>query len=57
MSTSLKSSRNNIFHLPEQGAEKNDRHRGPINDNLALTLTCTTPQNHFSLRRSHRHDA
>lgn len=57
MSTSLKSSPNLIFYLPEKGAEKNDLHRGPINDDLALTHTLGTPQNSRFTRRSPRHDA
>lgn len=57
MNTSLKSSPNLIFYLPEQGAEKNDLHRGPINDDLALTNTLGTPQNSRFTRRSPRHDA
>ena len=57
MNTSLKSSPNLIFYLPEQGAEKNDLHRGPINDDLALTYTLGTPQNSRFTRRSPRHDA
>ena len=65
MSTSLKSSRTTIFHASELGAEKNGRHRGPINDDLASTLTWTTPQNSLCARptclaagrRSHHHDA
>jgi hypothetical protein len=57
MSTSLKSSPNLIFYLPEQGAEKNDLPRGPINDDLALTHTLGTPQNSRFTRRSPRHDA
>ena len=57
MSTSLKSSPNLIFYLPEQGAEKNDLQRGPINDDLALTHTLGTPQNSRFTRRSPRHDA
>jgi len=50
MSTSLKSSRNNIFRLPEQEAEKNGFRICPINDDLASTLTWTTPQNSFCAR-------
>lgn len=57
MSTSLKSSPNLIFYLPEKGAEKNDLPRGPINDDLALTHTLGTPQNSRFTRRSPRHDA
>lgn len=65
MSTSLQSRRNSIFRLSEQEAEKNGRHRGPINDDLASTLTWTTPQNSLCARpaclaagrRSHHHDA
>ncbi len=57
MSTSLKSSRNNLFHLPEQGAEKNGRRICPINDDLAWAYTLGTPQMSLSTRRSHRHDA
>ncbi len=65
MSTGLKSSRITIFHLPEQGAEKNDRRISPINDDLASTLTWTTPQNSLFTRpaclaagrRSSHHDA
>lgn len=44
MSTSLKSSRTTIFQLPEQGAEKNGLRRSPRIDDLASTLTWTTPQ-------------
>ena len=44
MSTGLKSSRNNLFHLPEQGAEKNGRRICPINDDLAWAYTLGTPQ-------------
>ena len=65
MSTSLQSSRNTIFRLPEQGAEKNGRRINPINDDLGSTLTWTTPQNSLCTRpaclaagrRSHHHDA
>ena len=57
MSTSLKSSPNLIFYLPELGAEKNDLHRGPINDDLALTHTWTTPKNSRFTGRSCHHDA
>ena len=65
MSTSLNSSRNNIFRLPEQGAEKNGFRRSPRIDDLASTLTWTTPQNNLCARpaclaagrRSHYHDA
>ena len=65
MSTSLKSSRNTIFHLPEQGAEKNGFRTSPRIDDLASTLTWTTPQNsRFTRpaclaagRRSSHHDA
>ena len=65
MSTIFKSSRNTIFHLTENRAEKNGRPTGPINDDLALTLTWTTPQNSLcprpaclaAGRRSHHHDA
>jgi hypothetical protein len=57
MNTSLKSSPNLIFYLPELRAEKNDLHRGPINDDLALTHTWTTPQNSRFTRRSCHHDA
>ena len=73
MSTSLKSSlsaraqagRTTIFQLPEQGAEKNGFRRSPRIDDLASTLTWTTPQNNLCTRpaclaagrRSHHHDA
>ena len=57
MSTSLKSSRNNLFHLPEQGAEKNGRRICPINDDLAWAYTLGTLPMSLSTRRSHRHDA
>jgi hypothetical protein len=57
MSTSLKSSPNDIFRLPELGAEKNDLHRGPINDDLALTHTLGTPKNSLFTGRSSHHDA
>jgi len=65
MSTSLKSSRNPIFHPTEPGAQKNDRRICPINDDLALALTWTTPQNSLFTwracraagRRSSHHDA
>ncbi len=65
MSTSLKSSRNTIFQLPEQGAEKNGFRTSPRIDDLASTLTWTTPQNSLCTRpaclaagrRSHHHDA
>ena len=57
MSTSLKSSPNLIFYLPEQGAEKNDLHRGPINDDLASAYTLGTPKNSHFTGRSHHHDA
>ena len=43
MSTIFKSSRNTIFHLTENRAEKNGRPTGPINDDLALTLTWNYP--------------
>jgi hypothetical protein len=57
MNTSLQFSPNDIFRLPELGAEKNDLHRGPINDDLALTHTLGTPQNSRFTRRSCHHDA
>lgn len=65
MSTSLKSSRNDMVHLPEHEADKNDRRICPINDDLAWTLSWTTPQNSLCTRpaclavgrRSHPHDA
>ena len=57
MSTSLKSSRNTIFQHPEQGAEKNGFRRSPRIDDLASTLTWTTPQNNLFTRRSSHHDA
>ena len=57
MSTSLKSSRTTIFQLPEQGAEKNGFRRSPRIDDLASTLTWTTPQNNPFTRRSSYHDA
>ena len=65
MSTSLQSSPNTIFRLPVKGAEKNDRRISPINDDLVLPLTWTTPQNSLcprpaclaAGRRSHSHDA
>jgi len=65
MNTSIKSSPNLIFYLPEQGAEKNDLHRGPTNDDLASTHTWATPPNSLFTRppclaagrRSNRHDA
>ncbi len=57
MSTSLKSSRNNLCHLPEQGAEKYGRRICPINDDLAWASTLGTPPMSLSTRRSHRHDA
>jgi hypothetical protein len=57
MSTSLKSSRTTIFQLPEQGAEKNGFRRSPRIDDLASTLTWTTPQNNLFTRRSSHHDA
>ena len=65
MSTSLQSSPNTIFRLPVKGAEKNDRRISPINDDLVLPLTWTTPQNSLCARpaglaagrRSDRHDA
>jgi hypothetical protein len=64
MSTSLKSSRNDMVQLPEHEAEKNDRRICPINDDLAWTLAWTTPKTAFvagGLRASHRpgglHDA
>ena len=57
MSTSLKSSRNTIFQLPEQGAEKNGLRTSPRIDDLASTLTWTTPQNNLFTRRSSHHDA
>lgn len=57
MSTSLKFSPNDIFRLPELGAEKNDLHRGPINDDLALTHTLGTPQNSRFTGRACHHDA
>jgi hypothetical protein len=57
MSTSLKSSRNTIFHPTELGAEKNGRRICPINDDLAWAYTLATPQNSLCTRRSHRHDA
>ena len=55
MSTSLKSSPNDIFRLPELGAEKNDLHRDPINDDLAFPHTLGTPKNSRFTRRSHNH--
>ncbi len=57
MSTGLKSRRNNLFHLPEQEAEKNGRRICPINDDLAWAYTLGTPQRSLSTRRSHRYDA
>lgn len=57
MSTSLKSSRNTIFHPTELGAEKNGRRICPINDDLAWAYTLATPQMSLCTRRSHRHDA
>ena len=43
MSTSLKSSLNTIVHATELGAQKNGRHRGPINDDLTWAYTWATP--------------
>jgi len=57
MSTSLKSSRNNLCHRPEQGAEKYGRRICPINDDLAWAYTLGTSPMSLSTRRSHRHDA
>ena len=73
MSRSLKSSRNDIFHATELGAEKNGRRICPINDDLAWAYTWATPwfdkltPGQTTLwsrpaclaagRRSHRHDA
>ena len=57
MSTSLKSNRNLIFHLPEKGAEKNCLRISPINDDLGSVDTWTTPKNSPFTKRSHHHDA
>jgi hypothetical protein len=57
MSASLESSRNTIFQLPEQGAEKNGLRTSPRIDDLASTLTWTTPQNNLFTRRACHHDA
>ncbi len=57
MNTTLKSSRNLIFLLPEPGAEKNGLHRSPINDDLPSAATLGTPKNSRLPRRSHHHDA
>jgi hypothetical protein len=57
MNTSLKSSSNTIFRLPEQGAEKNDLRICPINDDLASAYTWGTPKiSRFTGRACH-HDA
>ena len=57
MNTSLQFSPNDIFRLPELGAEKNDLHTGPINDDLASAYTLGTPKNSRFTGRSHHHDA
>jgi hypothetical protein len=57
MNTSLKSSHNLIFHLPEQGAEKNGLMRSPTNDDLPSVNTWATPQISRFSGRSHHHDA
>ena len=57
MNTSLQFSPNDIFRLLELGAEKNDLHRGPINDDLASAYTLGTPKNSHCTGRSHHHDA
>jgi hypothetical protein len=57
MSTSLKSRPKLIFHLPEPGAEKNDRHICPINDDLAWTLNWTTPPKQPLYQEVSPHDA
>ena len=57
MSTSLKSNRNLIFHLPEKGAEKNCLRISPINDDLGSVDTWGTPKNSPFTKRSHHHDA
>ena len=57
MSTSLKSSRTTIFQLPVKGAEKNGLRTSPRIDDLASTLTWTTPHNNLFTRRSSLHDA
>jgi hypothetical protein len=57
MSSSLKSSRNTIFPFAESGAEKNGRHKSPINDDLTSANTLGTPQNSLFTGRSHHHDA
>jgi hypothetical protein len=45
MSTIFKSILNDIFQLTEKRAEKNGRHRGPINHDLTSAHTLGTPQN------------
>ena len=57
MNTTLKSSRNLIFLLPEPGAEKNGLRKSPINDDLPSAATLGTPKNSRLPRRSHHHDA
>ena len=57
MNTSLKSSRNLIFHPPEKGAEKNGLRISPINDDLPSVNTWGTPKISRFSGRSHHHDA
>lgn len=57
MNTGLKSRGNDIFHLPVQGAEKNDRRGSPINDDLTSANTWGTPKISRFTRRDSHHDA
>jgi hypothetical protein len=57
MNTSLKSSHNLTFHLPEQGAEKNGLITSLINDDLPWANTWATPQFDLFTGRAQHHDA
>jgi len=57
MNTSLKSSHNLIFHLPEKRAEKNGLIRSLINDDLPWANTWATPQFDLFTGRAQHHDA
>jgi hypothetical protein len=57
MNTTLKSSRNLVFLLPEPPTKKNGLRKSPINDDLPSAGTLGTPKNSRLPRRSHHHDA
>ena len=57
MNTTLKSSRNLFFLLPEPPTKKNGLRKSSINDDLPSVDTWGTPTISLFARRSHYYDA